>query len=212
MPALEVDHAALLRLVWGLNGQDTAINVLGVHNPSNTEITQGMADSLGAAIKTAFTTSGQAAHIHPNVSLSRVGIRAIHDPNLPEFTDGGDQVQGVGTGFLLPPQTCLVVTLRTAFAGRSFRGRSYLWGYSSDSNTFLGVAASAAGTAAKAFIDAINTALAAPGFALAVVSRPVYSDADPPILIRPGFVNAVTLTMVRDLVWDTQRRRSIPGV
>ena len=197
---LVVPNAALCRLIWNNGGVPSAVNVLGVVNNGNTAITQTLTNTVGAAIKAAYTSSGFAALNNTAISLANVGLRDIRTANQPEFLDAGAAVPGTSANGLLPLNASLVVTLRTARAGRSFRGRVFTWGWTIASNTSSGTAVAGSLTSAKAWIDAINTALAASGFALGVVSR------------TTSQINQVTVTQVRDAVWDTQRRRAVPGI
>lgn len=209
MVSLVVPNGGLLRLIWAQGGVPFAVNVMGFQNTQTTPVTQTLTNTVGAAIRTSFSSSGLNAQMGTQITLLSVGLRSINTASLPEFLDTGAPVAGTAVGNLLPPQTALVVTLRTGLAGRSFRGRVYLGGFAVSANGTAGAANAAVGTAAQAFIGAINNNLSTSGWQLAVVSRPA-PDAIPP---RPtGFVTPVTVPVVRDLVWDTQRKRARPGI
>ena len=197
---LVVPNAALLRIIWTQGGVPSAVNVYGVDNAAPVAITQALTNTIGAAIKAAFTSSGLAARIAVPVACAQIGLRDISQPNMAEFLEAAAAVPGTNAGEQLPLNVSLCVTLRTAFAGRSFRGRSYIWGFTEADNSAGGVASATAQTTAKAWVDAIETALAAQNLHLAVVSR-----------VR-SVRNRVTSTQVRDGVWDTIRKRSIPGI
>lgn len=206
MAQLIVPNAAQMRLIWALGGQLYALNVLGVVNAGAVAITQALTNTIGAAIKTGMTSSGLASAVHTTVTLVNVGLRDVRTANAAEFLDTGGAVAGTLTGDILPPQIAIVVTLRTAQAGRSFRGRVYLPGFAEGTNSAAGV--STAGTAPVGFITALKAALVTSGLDLGVLSRPA-PDALPP---RAGFITPVTAIVMRDTVWDTQRRRAIPGI
>lgn len=209
MPSLVVPNAALLRLIWSLSGQPYAVNVLGVNKGSVANITQALTDTVGTAIKAALAPSGLGAVLGTAVGLQSVGLRDINSPSQPEYLDSGAAVLGTAAGNLLPPQIAFVVTLRTALAGKSFRGRVYLTGFAVTANGATGQASTATGTASTAFITSIANALGASSMNLAVVSRPSTTSVPP----RPaGFVTNVSARIARDLVWDTQRRRAVPGI
>jgi hypothetical protein len=208
MPSVVVPQAAFLRLIWGVSGVAYAVNVIGVRNASAVAITQALTNTIGAAVKTSFATSGLNAQLATIVTLMNVGLRDIATANKPEFLDAGAAVAGTMAGDMLPPQTALCVTLRTALAGRSFRGRVYLPGWAEGANAATGVASAAASTAAAAFMVGVGTALATSGLDGGVVSRPAPLAVPP----RAGFVTSVSAYVVRDLVWDTQRRRAHPGI
>lgn len=208
MAQLIVAQAAQLRLIWALSGQLYALNVLGVVNAGSVAITQALTNTLGAAIKTGFTNSAHNANVSTTVTLVNIGLRDIRTANTAEFLDSGGPVAGILASELLPPQVALCITLRTAQAGRSFRGRVYLCGYAEGDNTIGGVVIPATLAPSVAFIVAIQAALVANGLNLGVLSRPAPTLPVP----RAGFVTPVTSIVCRDAVWDTQRRRAIPGI
>jgi hypothetical protein len=203
--ALIVPNAAQMRLIWALGGQLYALNVMGVVAGA-IAINQTLANTLGTAIKSGFTSSAFVAAVHPTVTLVNIGIRDIRTASQPEFLDTGASVAGTGTGDLLPPQTALCITLRTASAGARFRGRVYLPGYTEGNNTATGTL-SAAGSSVS-FVTAIQSALIASSLNLGVIHRPTAA----PLPVTSGFITTVTSIVARDLVWDTQRRRAVPGI
>lgn len=205
MAQLVVPNAAQMRLIWSLGGQLYALNVMGVV-ANAVPITQALTNTIGTAVKSGLTSSALAGALHPNVALANIGLRDIRSANTAEFLDSGAAVVGTGTGDALPPQTALVVTLRTASAGRRFRGRVYLPGFCEAVNLTNGVFSALASPVN--FITAIKSALTTSGMDLGVLSRP-NPDATPP---NAGFITVVTSMVLRDSVWDTQRRRAIPGI
>lgn len=205
MPALVVANAAQMRLIWSLSGQLYALNVMGVV-ANAVPITQALTNTIGAAIKTSFGSTAYNTNMHTTVALANFGLRDIRTANQPEFVDTGAAVVGTGTGDLLPPQTALCVTLRTAQVGQSYRGRVYLPGFAESINTATGTATGT--TLSINFVAAIQAALVANGLNLGVLSRPA-PNATP---ARFGFITPVTSIVIRDAVWDTQRRRAVPGI
>lgn len=206
MPQLVVPGAAQMRLIWAVGGQLYALNVMGVVNSGSVAITQALTNTIGTAIKSGFASSSFNTAIHTTVTLANIGLRDIRTANTAEFLDTGAAVAGTATGDILPLQIALCITLRTAQAGRSFRGRCFLPGYAESVNTAVGLASGS--TSAVAFVTAIKSALTASSLDLGVLSRPA-PLASPP---RAGFITPVTAIVARDLVWDTQRRRAIPGI
>jgi len=220
-PPLQIPQGAQLRLLWAINN-NLAINVIGLVITGNPVINQAMAETLGSAIKGAFTTN-LAPRIAANCNLVRVGIRDLRSPNLPEFRDTGALVPGTGTGDPMPASTCAVVTLRTAGSGKSFRGRIYFSGFTETENTSAGVASAAVGTSMVAFVNAIDTAVTSPGFRLAVLTRPqddivitettTHSDGTTVArrlshqIAKSGVARQVTTVENRNATWETQRRR-----
>lgn len=225
MPALRVDNAAILTLKWNqsLTG---FVNVLGVSCPAGVVINQTLANTVGSAVKSALTSSGLVAQLHTNTSLNKCGLRDIRATNLVEFVDTGGSVIGTGTGDPLPLQIALAVTLRTAKAGSSFRGRVFLAGFTEATNDTAHNAIAATGTAAVAFVVAVQNALKANGMDLGVLSRPsekitttvetIHSDGTTSTEVhttgpRAGSIQTVTAVELRNSTWDTQRRRAAPG-
>lgn len=206
MAQLIVPNAAQMRLIWALGGQLYALNVMGVVNTGAVSITQALTNTIGAAIKTALTSSGLGGLLNTTVTLANVGLRDIRTANQAEFLDTGGAVAGTAVTGLLPPQTALVVTLRTAQAGRSYRGRVYLPGFDEGNNSATGTATAA--VSPVTFVSSVKSALVTSGLDLGVLSRPA-PDAIPP---RSGFITPVTSMVLRDQVWDTQRRRAVPGI
>lgn len=204
MPSVVIANAVQVRLIWTF-GTLTASNVLGGTVVGAAAINQALANSLGAAIKARLTSSGQVAHLVVGASLASVGVRDIRSANNPELIDTNAAVAGTGAGDGLPPQIALCVTLRTARAGRSFRGRCFLPYYPESDNAAGGVAIAAAQTAGGAFLTGVSTDFVNNGLSMAVLSRPRYAlDGG---LISAGFATPITAAVVRDLRWDTQRRR-----
>lgn len=169
-------------------------------------ITQTITNTVGAAVKSGFASSTLNAAIAIPVTLVNVGLRDLRTAGQPEFLDAGAAVAGTNASDPLPPQTALCITLRTALVGQHYRGRVYLPGFGETVNTSSGAASS--GSNAVSFVTAIKTALQGSGMDLGVISRP-NPLATPP---WTGFVTTVTSIVCRDLVWDTQRRRAIPGI
>lgn len=206
MPQLVVANAAQMRLIWSLSGQLYALNVLGVVDAGAVAITQALTNTLGTAIKGALTSSGLGALLDDTVALANIGLRDLRTPNQFEWIDTGAAVSGTGAGDFLPPQVAFVITLRTAQAGASYRGRIYLPGYGEVANGSAGTIGST--TASVAFVVAIQAALVAQGLNLGVLSRPRELPLEP----SAGFITPVTSIVARDNVWDTQRRRAVPGI
>lgn len=214
MAALVITNAALVRLIWTLNGTQYAVNVMGALNTGPATFNQALANSLGAAIKSSFTSSGWGARVSSDVALAAVGVRNIDQANQAEFVDNGVAVAGTGATDPLPPQTALVITLRTALAGPSFRGRIYLPGACEGESDTNGTCTAAAAANAASWVNTIASNMLANGLTMAVLSRPRAAATIPAktITAKGGFATAVNAIVNRDLVWDTQRRRAAAGI
>lgn len=199
MAALVIPNAVLVRLVWTSAAGGTPVNVIGFRKTGAVTVNQALADTVSATIKANFTSSGYAGFVTTSNGLVSVGVRDLSQPNLPEFIGAGAKVSGTQpAGKVLPSQVALCITLRTAKAGKSYRGRTYLpqWGDSAlDAGGFV---ATAANTAGIAFMNENKTDLPANGLTMAVISRKTASFED------------VTLVQSRDQIWDTIRGRGAP--
>lgn len=188
-----------IRIVWALSGADWAINVLHAQLPGGESVNAGLAASWATDLNALHDSSGLAALQPATVSIDRVGVRDLRTANqaLHEADVGSP---GTGAGDLLVRAASVVVTMRTNLAGRSFRGRSYVPGFNEAQNGADGTIAPAASAAATAWIAGIRTAATARGHTLAVGS------------VKLGISTPITSQLVRDNVWDVQRRRGYNGI
>lgn len=201
MPSLVVPNSALVKLVWGSATGNVSVNVIGYSKAAGFTIDQSVADAVKARIHTVFATSGLQPLIPTGLGLNTVSIRDISSPNLPEFTGAGARIAGTAAaGKILPPQVAVCVTLRTARAGKSYRGRVYLGSWHDSVLDASGAATAAATTAAQSFIDLIRQNAGNASLGLAIVSRKLLTNTP------------VTLVQVRDATFDTIRGRAVPGV
>lgn len=214
MAKLVLPGCVLIRLIWTRGGEDTAVNVIGAENPGSEPVDQALATALGTAIKASFVSSVQVNNVPTNWALARITIRNIDVEDQAEIPSVGAPQAGANVNHSLPPQVALCVTLRTAKAGPSFRGRVYIPGWSEDTNDVNGFCLAAAAEQARLFVDNIKDDLGANGLTMAVLSRPRDAQplAVPPVLAYAGQSTPVTSVDMRNLVWDTQRRRSVPGI
>lgn len=225
MPKLVVANAALFKVYWAFSSTTQAVNVYGCVKGS-TVINQTLANTLHSGVANALTTSGLVGHLASAVTFGAIGIRDISIADQPEFISVGTGVQGTAVGDPLPEGVALVVTLRTTKAGRSFRGRSYLGGFSEAENGPTAQASSALQTSATAYLQAIQTMLNTNGLPLGVLSRPAeqtvltktvtHADGTTSTkshsrAARTGQITPVTVISLRNGIWDSQRRRTAPG-
>lgn len=190
------------RLVYTNGGADYAVNVLHYKVPPAFIVSSGNVAALAPFIATAWDTGAvsQRDLTADNVSLDRVGLRDLRAANLPllEATLG---LAGFAVNDPMPQQTAYCITLRTNFAGRSFRGRVYLPGYAEGQNDSLGNPVANVRTAGVNFMtDMMAHTIGANTLQLAVMSRTLVTST------------VVTSVEGRDLVWDTQRRRLHGGI
>lgn len=200
MPPLVIPNTVRANLVWSLTGAEYAVNVIHYVVPSGQIVSGATATDLAADIGNAFGAGALDSWISDEVVLSRVSVRDLRSANQPEYS-AVLNAGGLSATAPLPLQTSLVATFRTALAGRSYRGRFYMPGWSEGANVSAGVCDIAAAADLETFLTAIaNPTVQGNLWALGVMS---------PTL---GVTNLVTSIEVRDVVWDTQRRRSYPGI
>ena len=223
-PPLVIANAAQVSLRWS-SGTSPMVNVIGAQVGAGTAINQTLANALDTAIKSAFSTH-LAALIHTTATLISVGVRDLRQANMVEYVGVGAGVAGTGTGDPLPRGTAFVVTIRTARSGQSYRGRVYLGGFAEGANDTAGQPSAAVGTGAANFVSAVATAFSSNGLTLAVLSRPAYATHSTRVTTtstgttiteerttdaRPGAVTPWSGIIARNLVWDSQRRRTSAG-
>jgi hypothetical protein len=220
-PPLVVANACIVRTLWSfaVNG---AVNVYAARI-GTAVINQALAEALGSAIKTSFT-SAMGPSVTAATQLVRVGVRDIRAANLPEFRDTGPPVSGTALASdVLPKATAICITLRTAGSGKSHRGRTYIGGWDESHNDVNGNTLPAANTAAINFVGGIRSAMTANGLTMVVLSRPAFRetivetsfDAAGNVLethttthnARPGFITDVSALESRTAFWEYQRRR-----
>ena len=210
MATLDIPNGAFLKLEWS-STTGTWSNVLGlVGAPQLPTIDQAFADAMHTVVSSALSGSGMVPLLANTVVFERVKVRRLDIANQAEFASNGTPVSGAGTGDMLPLSLAVCVTLRTALAGKSFRGRTYLSGWDETQNTATGRTNAAANTAAKQFIDNIFVNSFAQGVSIAVLSRnsPAVTIPAKTIPARAGQANPITASLVRDTKWESQRRRT----
>lgn len=217
-----VAGAAQLKVYFSINGE-LCINVYGLRVTGTPVFGQSLIDTIGASVK-AVWGSNMGPHCSVNCQLLRVGIRDLRQDHLPEWRETAASVVGTGVGDGLPSKDALCVTLRTAQTGKSFRGRTYLSGWTEAENTTSGVAANSAVTAALNYLSALNaTSLQPSGFLIGVLTLPqeekivteVTNHANGTSTSRqlshqtakPGGITQVTAFESRNAAWESQRRR-----
>jgi hypothetical protein len=205
---LVLANAVVVRLHWAFNGVP-AFNVLGGLVGGGYVNSQSHANGLGTAILGDLATSGLGPLLATSTQLFAVGIRDVRVANQAEYISVEAPVAGTGSGDALPNQLAGVVTLRTALAGKSFRGRVYFSGAIEDENTSDGRIAGELNTALVDFMTAVQTDMATQGITLAVLSRPRFANLPPPLDVQTyaGAITTVIGIVTRDDEWDSQRRR-----
>lgn len=196
-------------LHWTLHGRPQ-LNVMHGEYTTAGPLSPTIAESIFSAVKSSAGWTAYEAVIAPTVVLTGVGVLDERSASNPEISSTSAAAPGTGAGTALPDQVALVVTLRTALTGRSHRGRVYTFGYISGHLNADGTASATATAAAVSFVQAVQSAMAAQGATLAIKSpalpaRPAHDGTELPA--KPFEITPVTAVVMRDAVFDTNRRR-----
>jgi hypothetical protein len=206
-----IPNCVQVRLLWSLPGGRVAVNVMHGSVAGGFTPTSTIAEAVFAALKGAAGWTAWKARVNSGISLTGVDLRDMRTANQPLVASTGAASAGTGAGTALPPGDAFCVTLRTAGAGRGFRGRVYLPGLDTSALAAGGVAAAGTVTDAAAFVTAVQTALTGQSITLAIAqpARKQYTGktgADHPA--RVAAVQPVTSIVARNNVIDHQRKRA----
>lgn len=205
-----IPNCVAVELRWTLSNGKTAKNVLHARVASGFAVTPTVAEALRAAISGSAAYTAWKAHLHTSCAFASVGLRDLRSANQPIEESTGAANPGTGAVDPLPPEVALVATLRTALAGRSFRGRVYLCGFDAGALTATGNATAGTVTDGTNFMSEVASALTAEGMTLCIAqpARAAYTSPNGTVhAARPAATADVTSQLVRDGIFDSQRRR-----
>jgi hypothetical protein len=211
---LPVTGGVEVKLTWTLNGVPAALNILHFHSPLEPAITQAKADAISAIYKTAFTASTHAAAVWTGVGLQTVSTRDMSSNENAWYVGAGAPVAGTSASNPLPAATSLCVSTLTGKRGRSFNGRIYLWGWTEDANDAQGGATAVQAENGRQFIvSAGGNMFGSHGLNPSVLSRFSTPPGQQTAIERnPPLLTPITAYVMKDLRWDVQRRRAVPGI
>ena len=199
-------------LVWNLASGKQVKNVLHASVLAGFTATAAVAQAIYASIVGSASWTAWAAYLSNQASLASVQLRDLRTANNPWVSSTGAATPGTSVSAALPPGVSLVISERTAFAGRGFRGRVYLPGLASNALVVgTGAVLAAANTAALNFMTAVQTALTASNATLAIAqpARNAYvGRKGRAIAARVAGVVNVTSMVARLTALTSQRRRS----
>ena len=197
-------------LHWSLHGRPQ-LNVLHAHfpivGPPDPAGVQRIFDAAAAAI----TTTGYVNVLHPVCSFTAVGMVDLRTEGVPEVRSTGTAVPGLSVARPWPDQTAFVVTLRTGKTGRSHRGRIYLMGWGGETIEDTGLVMASVGPIAVAWVTAVRNAMSGEGWRMAIRSPALPERPSKPggtLPAKPYEITEVTAIEARDLIPDTNRRRT----
>ena len=163
------------------------------------------------ALKAAWTSSLLDTFMAQSTTLAYVQMTDLSQASQPPFTSSGTGVVGTSASLPLADATSLVVTARTNKTGRSHRGRIYTFGYAANAMDSAGLAVSGASAAVLSFWNSAKATMASNGIPMAIRSPALPSRPSKPggtLDPKPYELTLVTTLEVRDLIWDTNRRRT----
>lgn len=207
-----VPNAVEVDLLWNIVPTKQVKNVLHGQVAAGFTATAAIAQAIYAAIIASGQWTSYKVNVNAGCAFAGVAIRDLRTAGMPLVQSTGAVTAGTGLGVALPPGTSAVITLRTANAGRNFRGRVYLPGLDSgDLNANTGNFTAAMQTNAQNFMTEVQTALTASGITHSIINpaRIQYTGRTGAVhLARPASVVNVTSLLMRTLVPQSQRRRS----
>lgn len=210
MAKLQVPSGAQMKIFWNVDGH-TFVNVFGGRATGSGTVDQGTATALGTIVSNAFSSSGIAPAFTTGVNLSQVSIRSVNQVDLPEFFATATGTGTDATTQTLPRGAAAVVTFKTARAGKSGRGRSYMGGFAEGQNIAGSAEAPSISTFCLAFWNAIKTNLATIGYELALLSPALperQNAAGETLPAKIAFAEPITSITFRNNTWGSQRRRN----
>lgn len=172
MASLVIPNCVQVRLLWRLSNTPWAVNVLNFTVGALT-VDQTLADSIRTAVQTAYTggVTPLRGQVHTTWSLSEIGVRDIRVANQPEYRSVLGTAAGTAGGDRLPPTMAAKVMLRTALAGKSYRGAVFVPGWAEGGNDSSGQMAGATTASSRGFVQGVGTGLAGLGLTHVVASR-----------------------------------------
>jgi len=198
---------------WTVSGV-ACINVFGGRTTGTGSYNQASADGLRDIITAAYNGSGLSALQPPNVAILAVGLRDVSAANRARFESAlTPPVGGTSLSQALPHSVAAVATFRTAMAGKSFRGRSYMPGLDEAQNSNDTQIEAAVKTAVEAFWTSIRNNVPTLGFQQSILSpalpqRPSSVPGEPDLPAKSSTNEPVVAVIVRNLTWGSQRRRN----
>lgn len=203
-----VPECCEVREIFAIGGNERMVNTFNF-NIGDDPFDATVAADITGAIATAYNDN-IAPVLSNTVSLLAQYITDLRELNGTQFVTGT-----LDTGALsdnpLPSQTAACITWRTDTRGKSFRGRSYLGGFTEAGSSGQSPT-STVYDAVVAFASDLITGAQTAGWPLSIVSRyhQVVPGTPPTVPRVTNLITQVTSSTV-DAAWKTQRRRALKG-
>jgi len=211
MGPVVIPNCAEVKFIYSQGGMNIT-NVLHGNLTAAGPLNPSVAESIFSAVKANTATTTWFGLLHTGFSFTRVEVKDLRTANQPGLESTGLPLAGTGAGAAAPQDCALCVTLKTAFSGKGFFGRTYLGGLTvnelADSRHWAGTIS----VPAIGFMNAMNSAMTAQGLPWVVAQRALQANTDPAApphqqQPRPAGVVPITQAAITDLRIDSQRRR-----
>jgi hypothetical protein len=205
-----VANAVEVRIHWS-DPSRAFLNVMHMQYTTAGPLNPNVAQTISTSIEGSPGLADWLGFCAATTSYVGVDVRDLRSPNEPLISSTTTSTPGTSPDTALAPQTALVVTLRTAKAGRAFRGRVYLGGMALNATDGTGKIAAAANTAGIGMVNAVAAGMVASGGTIALLQKwlpartNVAGDAVPE---RQPDIVPITGYVTVDNIFDTQRRRT----
>jgi len=179
-------------------------NVFGIIAAGDLDQTE--ADGLASSVATLYGVLDGWSDAYSVDSITVTDLRVLDGP---QFDSANDlPVAGRDSANPLPLQVAALISWGTSHRGRSYRGRTYIPGFT---ETFAN-GAHVITDALDSLGDFRDLIVAPGGHTFGVISRYEPNPSPPPssVLRDPGMINEITDGTVHSL-WKTQRRRAPRG-
>jgi hypothetical protein len=207
-----IPSCAQIVIQWSLESGKTAHNVLYGRFAGSFAGTTAQANAIMTAISSGAQWTALAALLHPSTSLSAVTIRSVNTANQPLIVSSLSAVPGTATGSALPSEVAAALTITTANAGKSGRGRMYIPGFNNTTLAGGNGMSTALQTALTNWGPTVRAAINANGYThvLGLKQRAAYTGVTGTQHPARSATSVDTVSIVlRDNHWDSQRRRGL---
>ncbi len=208
-----IPQAAQITLRWALSDGKVGHNYLYGRYSGSYAGTQAQANAIMTALSTGAPAVALLGTMALSGGLAGVDIRNVSVADQAIVSSSNALVAGTSAAQALPNEVAAVITLRTANAGRAFRGRMYVPGFAVDQMAVGNVMAPGLVTALGNWANTIIGALSPSGYTLVIGQRARAAYTSPTtgrtFAARPANTVTVTSLTVRDNRWDSQRRRGL---
>jgi hypothetical protein len=209
---VHVPSCAQITLVWNQEDGKLAHNVLYGRYVGAFAGSVAQANAIKVGLSTGAAWTALATVLATTTELAAVHLRNVDVPSEPIIESTDPATPGTGVLSALPNEMAIVVTLRTAFSGRQFRGRMYLPGFTVDSLAVGNIIGPGTITAINGWASTITSVLSASGYTWVIGQKARQAYTGSTGTAHPardaGSVD-ITSASVRDNHWDTMRRRGL---